>query len=211
VSGPVHDEPLSRRERLKRERKARILDAAAAVFAEKGFHEATIRDIAQMADVADGTIYNYFDNKFELLIGIMSRVAEVERLPLELTAALQADAKDFFVTAFEHRMGGIERGEEMLKAVLPQVFFHPDLRERFYQSYVLRIAMLLEQYIQAQVEGGRIRPVNVPLTTRLVQAMFVGLLVLRILGDKPLRSQWEEVPGLLATLVFDGLSAQGGE
>jgi TetR/AcrR family fatty acid metabolism transcriptional regulator len=203
--------PASRRERLKQEREERILEAAAAVFADKGFHQATIRDIAEHADVADGTIYNYFDNKFDLLVGIMARISELERLPAELVEALNHDVRDFFVQAFDDRLGRIEQGQEMLQAVLPEVFVNPDLREQFYQQYVLRISTLLEQYLQAQVELGLLRPVNVPLTVRLVQGMFVGLLVLRIFGDEPLQSGWEEVPEALATMVLDGLSAGDGE
>ncbi|MGD2206256.1 MAG: TetR/AcrR family transcriptional regulator [Anaerolineae bacterium] len=206
MSDSVQDRPVSRRERLKREREERILDAATAVFAEKGFHQATIRDIAQLADVADGTIYNYFDDKFDLLIGIMSRIAEVEQLPEELRDALEGSARDFFVTAFCHRLGRIEQSEEMLRAILPQVLINPELRERFYQQYVLRVAALLEQFVRGQVERGRIRPVNVPLATRLVQGIFVGILFMRILGDEQLHSGWEEVPELLATMIFDGLS-----
>ena len=197
---------ISRRERLKRERKKRILDAAEAVFARKGFHQATIREIAQLAEVADGTIYNYFDNKFDLLLGIIGRVAEVERFPSELKQALQGDVRDFFITAFHERMDRIEQGEQTLRAILPQVLVHPELRKQYYEQYVLRIATLLERYVQAQVESGRIRQVDVPLTVRMVQGMFLGLLILRILGDEPLRTEWEQVPELLATLVFDGLN-----
>ena len=197
---------ISRRERLKRERKKRILDAAEAVFARKGFHQATIREIAQLAEVADGTIYNYFDNKFDLLLGIIGRVAEVERFPSELKQALQGDVRDFFITAFHERMDRIEQGEQTLRAILPQVLVHPELRKQYYEQYVLRIATLLERYVQAQVDSGRIRQVDVPLTVRMVQGMFLGLLILRILGDEPLRTEWEQVPELLATLVFDGLN-----
>jgi TetR/AcrR family transcriptional regulator, fatty acid metabolism regulator protein len=46
----------------------RILDAAVSVFAEKGFHAARVSDVADRADVADGTIYLYFRNKEELLM-----------------------------------------------------------------------------------------------------------------------------------------------
>lgn len=203
--------PVSRRERLKQEREERILEAAAAVFADKGFHQATIRDIAELADVADGTIYNYFDNKFDLLVGLMARIAELERLPAELAEALNYDVRDFFVQAFADRLERIEQGQEMLQAVLPEVFVNADLRQQYYQQYVLRISRLLEQYLQAQVELGHLRPVNVPLTVRLVQGMFVGLLVLRIFGDEPLQSGWEEVPEALVTMVLDGLSAGDGE
>ena len=45
----------------------RILDAAVAVFAEKGFFTSRIADIAERADVADGTVYLYFKSKEDIL------------------------------------------------------------------------------------------------------------------------------------------------
>lgn len=198
------------REQLWQARRDQILDAAAAVFADKGFDRATTKEIAQAAGVSEGTIYNYFDSKFGLLVGIMGRIAEVEQLPGELAEAMHGGVRDFLVVALRHRMDRIEQGEELLKAVLPQVFVNPELRGQFYEQYVLRIAELLEQYVQVQIDEGRLRPVNVPLASRMVQAMFVGLLVMRILGDEPLHSDWDEVPELLATILFDGLNAEDG-
>ena len=49
------------------EKYQRILDAAVAVFAEKGFFVSRISDIAERANVADGTVYLYFKNKDEIL------------------------------------------------------------------------------------------------------------------------------------------------
>jgi TetR/AcrR family transcriptional regulator, fatty acid metabolism regulator protein len=46
----------------------RILDAAVAVFAEKGFFTSRISDIADRANVADGTVYLYFKNKEQILM-----------------------------------------------------------------------------------------------------------------------------------------------
>jgi TetR/AcrR family fatty acid metabolism transcriptional regulator len=46
----------------------RILEAAIKVFAEQGFHQATIAQIARQAGVADGTIYLYFKNKDDILV-----------------------------------------------------------------------------------------------------------------------------------------------
>jgi len=46
----------------------RILEAAIKVFAEQGFFQSTIAQIAQKAGVADGTIYLYFKNKNDILI-----------------------------------------------------------------------------------------------------------------------------------------------
>src|ERR1700756_4859113 len=50
----------------------RILEAAAAVFAEKGFFTSRIADIADRADVADGTVYLYFKNKDEILMTVIN-------------------------------------------------------------------------------------------------------------------------------------------
>lgn len=51
-------------------KKDRITEAAIQVFAEKGFYQAKISEIARAASVADGTIYLYFGNKDELLIHV---------------------------------------------------------------------------------------------------------------------------------------------
>lgn len=50
----------------------RILDAAIKVFAEQGFHQATISQVAREAGVADGTIYLYFKNKADILSNFFS-------------------------------------------------------------------------------------------------------------------------------------------
>jgi len=50
----------------------RILDAAVAVFAEKGFFPSRIADIAERADVADGTVYLYFKSKEDILMAAIN-------------------------------------------------------------------------------------------------------------------------------------------
>ncbi|MBU0704679.1 MAG: TetR/AcrR family transcriptional regulator [Chloroflexi bacterium] len=193
------------RQQLIQARRNQILDAAAQVFAEKSFHRASTKEIASTAGVSEGTIYNYFASKSDLLIGIMTRLAELESLDEELMEALQGDAREFFVATFRYRIGRIQQGQEMLQAILPEVLTNPELREQFYQQYVLRIATMIEQYVRAQIELGHMRPVDVPLTVRAIQSTFVGMIVLRILGDEPLQSRWDDVPEILATLLFDGL------
>jgi TetR/AcrR family fatty acid metabolism transcriptional regulator len=68
----------------------RILDAAVAVFADKGFFTSRISDIADRAGVADGTVYLYFKNKEEILMTAINTAfdafmvharTEVEKLP----------------------------------------------------------------------------------------------------------------------------------
>jgi TetR/AcrR family transcriptional regulator, fatty acid metabolism regulator protein len=48
----------------------RILIAAEKVFAEKGYHKATISEIARLSKVAEGTVYEYYANKEDLLLSI---------------------------------------------------------------------------------------------------------------------------------------------
>jgi AcrR family transcriptional regulator len=198
------------REQLIQARRNQILDAAATVFAEKGFHRATTKEIARTAGVSEGTIYNYFDSKADLLIGIMTRLAELEHLDEELAEALQSDARKFFIAIFRDRMGRITQDHEMLQAILPEILVNPALCERFRQQFLQPTVTLLEQYFQTRVELGHIRPLNVPLAVRAVQSTFAGLLVLRILGDELLQSEWDELPEVLATLIFDGLSPRDG-
>jgi len=54
------------RERKKRRTRAAIADAALELFAERGFHETTIRDVAEAADVAPRTVWSYFPTKEDL-------------------------------------------------------------------------------------------------------------------------------------------------
>jgi TetR/AcrR family fatty acid metabolism transcriptional regulator len=63
----------------------KIIQAAIKVFAQKGFFSARISDIAKQAKVADGTIYLYFNNKYDILISIFEEeigkiIAEVKNL-----------------------------------------------------------------------------------------------------------------------------------
>jgi AcrR family transcriptional regulator len=53
-----------------------MMQAAVQVFAEKGYHAATVRDIVSMADVAVGTFYFYFPDKESLFIHLYEETAE---------------------------------------------------------------------------------------------------------------------------------------
>ena len=89
---------------LAQARHTQILDAATQVFAEKGFHRATIRDVARVAGVADGTIYNYFENKTALLLGLLNRINETEQRGQHMEQAIQGDI-GAFVRASSKRVG----------------------------------------------------------------------------------------------------------
>jgi len=73
------------------DKRSLITEAAVDVFAEKGFHQARVSDIAKRAGVADGTIYLYFKNKEDLLLSVFEEKMDV--LLAGLKAAL-ADSDD---------------------------------------------------------------------------------------------------------------------
>ena len=68
------------------DKRQRILDAALKVFAERGFYNAKVSEVARAAGVADGTIYLYFENKDDLLIQLFEDRMEyiIRRLNHEL-------------------------------------------------------------------------------------------------------------------------------
>ena len=67
-----------RKEGITRMREQQILDAALAIFSKKGFAEATTAEIARTAGVAEGTIYNYFQSKRELLVAVVKKFVMTE-------------------------------------------------------------------------------------------------------------------------------------
>jgi len=189
-----------------RTRRQEILQAAAELFAEKGYQRTSVREIADSAGIAPGTIYLYFDSKGDLLIGLMKCLAELEDLGEEVAQALESDARAFLTTMFRNRMGRVIESEEMLRAILPQMLVQPALREQFRREFVAPVIELMEEYVETRIEQGDLRPVDVPLTVRAVQSMFIGMLLMRILDDDPLRERWDEMPEAVATLLFEGLS-----
>lgn len=70
-------QPTQRRRRLSKEiRQAELLDAAAQIFREKGYHDTSTSEIAERAGVVEGTIYRYFATKRDLLNMVVERAYE---------------------------------------------------------------------------------------------------------------------------------------
>jgi AcrR family transcriptional regulator len=53
--------------------RTQILDAAEEIFASKGYHEATIKEIAQLAEFSVGAVYSFFEHKDDLFVQIYLR------------------------------------------------------------------------------------------------------------------------------------------
>ena len=70
------ERPPRRRDEARALFRNAILDAAEAVFAERGFHGARIQDIAERARIAVGTVYNHFADKDEVLSALLEERTE---------------------------------------------------------------------------------------------------------------------------------------
>ncbi len=79
--------------------RTQLLDAAEEVFGEKGFHETTLKEIAELAEFSVGSVYSFFENKDDLFLHVflrrgseflpgMEAVMAGEGSPLEVLHAL---------------------------------------------------------------------------------------------------------------------------
>lgn len=190
-------------------RRNQILNAATAVFAEKGFHRATIKDIARAAGIADGTIYTYFSSKTEVLLGILNRLNESTEREMQFALGSEQDVRAFFKAYVRQRISLIWPNAEVFRAVLPEMLVNAELRDLYYQQVLVPTFRVAEHYFLAQMEEGQLRKVDVPLAVRAIAGTVLGLLMTQLLGDELIAARWEELPEVLTTLMFDGLKPAG--
>ncbi len=83
----------------------KIISAATKVFAKKGFFTARISDIAKEAKVADGTIYLYFNNKYDILLSVFEEeVGKIVENTEKLLSAEYDPRKQLEIFASQHLM-----------------------------------------------------------------------------------------------------------
>jgi AcrR family transcriptional regulator len=72
-----------------------ILEAAARIFSQKGFHATSMNDIAEAVDLQKASLYYHFDSKQEILIALLDHALDLinNRLELVLTQSLSPDEK----------------------------------------------------------------------------------------------------------------------
>ncbi len=68
----------------------------------------------------------------------------------------------------------------------------------------------LHGYVEAQIAAGVFRPVDPALHVRLVQALFVGMMLMEITGDETLTEKRDQIPEAVVELLWEGLVARPG-
>ncbi|HEY65057.1 MAG TPA: TetR/AcrR family transcriptional regulator [Caldilineae bacterium] len=190
-------------------RTAQILDAAARVFARKGFHRATTREIAAEAGVSEGTLYNYFENKQALLIAMWERLAEIESLTRSLGTG--DEPPDVFLREVLHqRFDLFRRNVNVIQAVLPELLSQAELRQAFLRRMIQVTKEALLPYIERQIALGRLRSVDPEKVTLILQAFFLGLMVMDLSGEPVITRGDPDLPDQLVEMLIHGLGT-GGE
>jgi AcrR family transcriptional regulator len=95
---PAAQHSETRIDRRKRRNRQALIEAGYEVMARKGIDAATMSEIAELADVGAGTVYNYFASKDELAIGVMEQV--MNRLAQRIEAVTNSFSDPAQVYAF---------------------------------------------------------------------------------------------------------------
>jgi AcrR family transcriptional regulator len=187
-------------------RRDQILKAASKVFATKGFHSTTIRDIAKEAGIADGTIYNYFENKTALLFGILDLLTAYGRKEASLLDLDPTDMRAFLRAYLRLPLMALRADDfGLFRVLVSEIVVNPFLRAEYYrrvQEPTLQTARpLLQQWAAQQ----KIKPLNIDLALRAISGLMLGLIMTHLMGDPTLETQWEALPDFMADLILEGL------
>ena len=187
------------------DKQSRILKAAVEVFAEKGYSGAATSEIAQRAGVAEGTIFRHYRTKKDLLYSIVApfvaRLIEpfVLRDLYPLIDNPHPTFEGFIRGLLDNRIAFAEKNIKVIRILLQEVPFHPELREQFLSKVADRMLQKLSRVVEHYREQGQIVELP-PLTTiRLVGSTLFGYLITRFLFAP---SGWDDAVEREATIKF---------
>ena len=161
--------------RLPEERPKQILDAALAVFAERGLAGARLEDIAKRAGLSKGTIYLYFPNKEELFREVIRNtvIASIERGEERFEAlgdplqALDAWMEGYWAYLRSPVFPAMHR--------LVNSEFHnfPDIAAFYAKEVIERAHRLVCDMLERAMEEGLLRRMDALVAARMLSALFV--------------------------------------
>jgi TetR/AcrR family fatty acid metabolism transcriptional regulator len=177
-----------------------IIDAAIDVFSRNGFHNATISKIAQRANVAEGTIYQYFKNKEDLFFAIpIDKTKEFyDELELHLQGIHGAENKiRKFVWYYLYHL---QENPEYARALMLEMRVNRNFAQpKTFEAYRPLTHKVLEIIEEGQEEGVIRKDVNVYTIRHLILGMLEHIVTRWLLkGEKgDLMEQYKEAAKLL--------------
>jgi AcrR family transcriptional regulator len=162
------------------ERRGQILDAAGAVFARMGFHDARMDDIVEQANLSKGGVYWYFKSKDQLAAALVERV--LARSAGSLRKLLEAD-QSFMerMTLLGQYIAADVRALNKLRGVILE-FYALAARDtrvrRRVRLYIDEFIELFAAMIRQGIDRGECRQVDPRKSATALEAMCEGLMIL---------------------------------
>jgi TetR/AcrR family transcriptional regulator, fatty acid metabolism regulator protein len=185
-------------------KRERILRAAIDVFAQSGYFNAKVSDVARAAGVADGTIYLYFKSKEELLVTVFREHTRDYLQSLERDLVNIHRAEERMRVAIRHHLEALGRDRSL--AIVWQVELRHSLKFMTLLSHqeVADYLNILRKIVeQGQSDGSFRRTLHPQLVAKSVFGILDEMVTSWVLSEKEyaLADQAEPV----ADLVLNGL------
>jgi AcrR family transcriptional regulator len=198
------------REKQKEQRKYSILSATADLFTSKGYHDTTIEEIAELAEVGVATIYNYFYSKSELALALfLQGTRELMEEGLVILRNPPYDAVEAVsVLLSTYLQGMADRYDKRLLRELIAVTFNEQLsfRRRAIGLDFMLITQLSELIEHLQKRGQIDREVGVGEAAFLIYSIFCTDFIIFIVDDTMTLETLIQTIRYRVTLIFSGLT-----
>jgi AcrR family transcriptional regulator len=189
----------------KSQRRDEIMAAAKKVFARKGFHAATIADIAKQAGLAYGSIYWYFDSKDDLFHALMA--VEEHALRNHVAAAVGArqdsDGEAPFRTAVQATFEFFEADKATVKLLFRDAYALGDRFEKHLGGIYERFIDDIENVIVVAQQRDEVVAAPPRMVAYTLAALIGQLAHRRLSTDDGVTPA--EVADFVVTLAFNGL------
>jgi AcrR family transcriptional regulator len=176
-----------RYQRRKEDRPQEIAEAAFEAFAENGYAQTRVEDVAQRAGVSKGLMYLYFRTKEELFKAVIRNVVSrrVDAL-IRVVEQTELSSEEFIRGPMLDFMKGIpdSRVPVVIRLLLAEAPRHPDLVDYYWENVVSRGLEAIRRFIARGVERGEFRPSAVSDLPHLFLAPMMLSIVWRIMFAK---------------------------
>ncbi len=162
------EEPLLSRRTVIEEH---LLDTAAKRFANTGYRQTTLEDIARHAGVAKASMYRYFENKQELLAKIFLKVAGTFALGLQPLLVAQIPPEEKLRRAIQHLLRTIGENVALFTVFYGEEADLPDRLRAEVNEARQRVAAGLENILREGITQGIFRELDVKLTAYAILGM----------------------------------------
>jgi AcrR family transcriptional regulator len=189
----------------KEKAKGRIIEAALKIFSEKGYHSATMDDIAELLGVSKGALYQYFKSKEDLYKAILeTRFRNMtEMLPSTMKAGFEDTCQAFFDNLTKD-ISSLGLGFE----IISEASRNPALAKVERQSY-LETTKAIEECLQQSWNGASPETdVNFHLLAKGLIALFDGLMIYLAVGIE--RSEVRKIFGEFLSTLERGMQRTAG-